>query len=61
MDCLIENDELTNEGMLALYLCRDFARAGMSPEKIADTACQVATQVFARMRCRAMLLDQKTP
>lgn len=35
-DMLEFPEDLTPEGTLALYLARDFARAGMSPEKVAD-------------------------
>ena len=61
MDELLDIAGMTIEGVLALYLARDFARAGMEPSKIADCSCQVATQVFVQMRHRGMLTDQETP
>ncbi len=61
MDEPIFMDSMTIEGVLALYLARDFARAGMEPSRIADAACQVATHVFAQMRFRKMLTDQESP
>ena len=51
-------EQLTDEGEMAIQLALKFAGAGMSPEKIGDTSCQVATQLFQQMRFRGMLVFQ---